>query len=263
MQKAVLVVILFILLPVVAAEAPREDESEFYFARLIYRNNGQRGNRMGGDACGGGGWRTDTPDADQKYAWGIQRLTGLRVHYDPRNPVHAVGILDPELFHHPFIYAVEPGSMDLNEEEAARLREYLLRGGFWHLDDFWGQCQLENVLEQLHKVFPDRDPQDIPLNHDVFHTFYDVDHIAQIPNISNARRIFRGDPNARTWEQPNDREPRILGIFDDHHRLMVVVTYNSDLGDAWEWLDDQEYPASLTTLAYREGIDFIMYSMTH
>ena len=96
MRKAVLVVTFFILLPVVAAEAPREDESEFYFARLIYRNNGQRGYSMGGDACGGGGWRTDTPDADQKYAWGIQRLTGLRVHYDPRNPVHAVGIMDPE-----------------------------------------------------------------------------------------------------------------------------------------------------------------------
>jgi len=122
---------------------------------------------------------------------------------------------------------------------------------------------LANVIEQLHKVFPDRDPEDIPLNHEIFHTFFDVDHIAQIPNISNARRIFRGDPNARTWEQPDDREPRILGIYDDRHRVMVVVTYNSDLGDAWEWQDDPEYPVSLTTLAYREGIDFIMYSMTH
>ena len=153
--------------------------------------------------------------------------------------------------------------MELNDEEAARLREYLLRGGFWHLDDFWGQCQLQNVVDQLHKVFPDRELEEIPLNNELFHTFFDVTTIAQVPNIGNARRIFRGDPSAHTWEQPGDREPRVLGLYDDNHRLMVVLTYNSDLGDAWEWMDDPEYPANITTQAYREGIDFIIYSMTH
>ena len=218
---------------------------------------------MGSDACGGGNWLTDTPDADEKYTWGIQRLTGIRVYYNPRSPVHPIRIMDPDLFNHPFIYAVEPGSMELDGEEAARLREYLLRGGFWHLDDFWGQCQLQNVVDQLHKVFPEYDLEDIPLSNELFHTFFDVGNIAQVPNVGNARRIFEGDPNAHTWEQPGDREPRVLGIYDDHHRLMVVATYNSDLGDAWEWMDDPEYPASITTQAYREGIDFIVYSMTH
>lgn len=263
MRKLLVLIPLLAFLTAPAAEPTADASPEFYFARLIYRSNGMRGYQQGGDACGGGSWRTDAPDADDSYIWGIQRMTAIRVHQDHANPVHAVGIMDDALFEHPFMYAVEPGSMDLDAGEAARLREYLLRGGFLHLDDFWGGCQLQNVVEQLRKVFPERVLEELPLDRDVFHVFLDVTEVAQIPNIRNARQMFRGDPGAHAWEQPGDRTPRILGIYDDHQRLMVVATYNSDLGDAWEWLNDPEYPVLLTSLAYREGIDFIMYSMTH
>src|SRR5215203_2845248 len=124
----------------VAAEVPSAGTPEFYWARLVYRSNNLRGYSLRGseDQCGGGGWRTDTPNADEKFTWGIQRMTGINVYHDQQRPVHPVEIMDPDLFRHPFIYTVEPGAMELDDEEAKQLREYMDRGGFWHLDDFWG-----------------------------------------------------------------------------------------------------------------------------
>ena len=153
--------------------------------------------------------------------------------------------------------------MTLNDAEAARLREYLLRGGFWHCDDFWGKREWNNLETQLAKVFPDRKIERLPLSHEIFHSFFSIDKVIQIPNVSNGERWKLSGGRTPTWERADDKEPGIFGISDDNGRLMVVITYNSDLGDAWEWMDDPDYPAEMTGQAYRMGMNFIIYAMTH
>ena len=202
----------------------------------------------------GGGWRTDYPASDCKFMWGVERLTRINAY---REAPHPMQLMDPEIFNFPYLYIVEPGQMTLSRDEATRLREFLLRGGFLHVDDFWGLYQLQNFSQQMSKVFPDRRLEPIPLTDEIFHTFFDVDTIMQIPNVRN------GCYGGATWESPTDTAPRILGIKDDSGRVMVIATYNSDLGDAWEHMDNACYPEKYSGQAYRMGIDFIIYAMSH
>jgi hypothetical protein len=201
----------------------------------------------------GWGWATDSPGADCKLMGVIHRLTGQHVYPNP----NYIEIMDPDLFKYPYSYIVEPGQMYFTPQEAARLREYLLRGGFLHLDDFWGLDQKENLETELKKVFPEYSIQPLPLNHEVFHTFFDIDQIIQTPNEGN------GCYGGQTWEQADDKEPRIYGISDDRGRLMVVITYNTDLGDAWEFMDLACYPEKYSGYAIRMGLNFMIYAMTH
>src|SRR6185503_3302228 len=189
-----------------------------------------------------------------KYMWGIDRMTNVRLSREP----HPVPIMDPELFHYPYIYAVEVGQMELSQREAERLREYLLRGGFWHCDDFWGLQELNQFLLQMKKVFPDRKVEELSLKHEIFHTFFDIDQVLQVPNVRNGDAYTRTGGRYPTYERSDDTEPRVLGISDDNGRLMVLITYNSDLGDAWEWMDDPDYPALFTGYAYRLGMNSII-----
>jgi Domain of unknown function (DUF4159) len=259
-----------------ALAADQNQPSEFYFTRLVYtQNNAARGRFGFGSAftmpkpevqftCPefggrnffppqGWGWATDYPGADCKFMGGIHRLTGMRV--DP-NP-NVIAIMDDDLFKFPYVYAVEVGQMYLSDEEAARLREYLLRGGFLHVDDFWGLRQQEIFEAQIRKVFPDRPIEVLPLTHPLFHTFFDIDTVMQIPGQGD------GCYGGQTWQEPDDTEPRIYGIRDDDGRIMVLITYNSDLGDAWEYMDLRCYPEKYSGQAYRMGLNFMIYAMTH
>ena len=252
-----------------ADEAPN-----FYFTRLVYTQNpygGRRGNRAtmappdiqfrcpefgGGNffPLQGWGWATDYPGGDCKFMGAIHRLTGIAVHPNP----NVMPILDKSLFKFPFSYAVEVGQMYLSTEDAKRLREFLLRGGFLHVDDFWGPDQLENFEEQIAKVFPDHKLERLPVSHPVFHTFFDVEEVLQPPNQRNGCLN-----DGQTWEDNRDREPVVFGISDDDGRLMVVATYNADLGDAWEYMDLPCYPAKFSGYAYRMGLNIMIYAMTH
>lgn len=238
---------------------------DFYFMRLIYSDSrGQTMARPAPFACpelGGGdffpaqgwSWATDYPGADCKYMDGVNRLTGVIVHPDP----HVRSILDEDFFDFPYGYIVEPGGMYLSEREAARLAEYLLRGGFVHIDDFWGLGERANVETQLRKVFPDRRLEVLPMSHPVFSAFFQIDEVIQVPNRSNGCR------GGRTWEDSSDIDPKIYGISDDDGRLMVLLTYNSDLGDAWEYLDLPCYPTETAVRALQMGVNFMVYAMTH
>jgi hypothetical protein len=246
-----------------------DDSPEFYFTRLVYTENfrGFRGTwpkpafewtcpEFGGGNFfprQGRGWAIDYPAGDCKFMGGIARLSNIRVHPNP----NATAIMDENLFQFPYLYAVAVGGMYLSDREAARLRQHLLRGGFLHADDFWGRRQLGNFAEQMRKVFPDRPLEQLPLTHPVFHTFFDIGTVMQIPNRSNG---CYGGP---TWEQPDDIVPRVYGISDDQGRLMVVATYNSDLGDAWEYMDLACYPEEYSGMAYRVGLNFMIYAMSH
>jgi hypothetical protein len=251
------------------ADFDSETPPDFYFTRLVYDENGGRGGwtmakpdfEFTCPEFGGGnffprqgwGWATDYPGGDCKFMGGVHRLTGIRVHPDP----HVMEIMDDDLFKFPYVYAVEVGGMYLSDRQAARLREYLLRGGFLHVDDFWGLRERANFAAQIRKVFPDRPLEQLPLTHEVFHTFFDIDTVIQIPNRGN------GCAGGETWESWDDTKPAMYGISDDSGRLMVVVTYNSDLGDAWEYMDLACYPEMYAGQAYRMGINFMIYAMTH
>jgi hypothetical protein len=247
-------------------------EPEYYYTRVMYTGIGtpERGGPTPvryaplqnfhcsdlerGEGGLGGGWRTDYPASDCKFIWGVERLTGIKAY---REAPHPMELKDPEIFNFPYLYIVEPGQMILSKDEAGRLREHLLRGGFLHADDFWGIYQLENFAEQMTKVFPERKLEPVPLTDEIFHVFFDVDTIMQIPNVGNACN------GRQTWESPTDTMPRIFGIRDDKSRLMVIATYNSDLGDAWEHMDNGCYPEKYSGQAYRMGINFVIYAMTH
>lgn len=238
--------------PGAAEERPaaREMPGEFQFARLHYAAN-----RYGRARGGGWGrrevWQTDWPDAEHHFVKGISRLTRI----DAARNGHIVSALDENIFDYPWIYAVEVGYWTLNEQEAGRLRDYLLRGGFLMVDDFHGTFEWAGFVASMERVFPDRPIVDIPEGDAAFHVVYDLDHRIQIPS-----RMY--SYTGRTWEK-DGFTPHWRGIYDDDGRLMVAINHNMDIGDAWEHADWPDYPENMTALAYRFGINYLVYAMTH
>ena len=153
------------------------------------------------------------------------------------------------------MYVLEVGSLSLNEEQAKAVREYLLSGGFMVIDDFWGSWEWENFEEQMNRVFPDRPIVPVATSHPVFHAFYDISEVLQVPNVYQAQ----GGP---TYEG-DGKVPHVRGIFDDQQRLMVLINWNTDLGDAWEWADNPNYPLRYSTYAYEMAINFVIYGMSY
>src|SRR3954463_4513532 len=221
---------------------------EFQFARLIYSENPSmsRGWRFGAQR-----WTTDSPAAEIHLSQGIHRLT--RVSTAPEGT--AIALEDENLFDHPFLYAVEVGGWDLSQKEAARLREYLERGGTLIVDDFHGSYEWAGFMESLSRVFPDREVVDIPDDDPIFHVLYDLNDRPQIPGLGS---VLRGV----TYEQDGYR-PHWRGVYDDSNRLAVIINFNMDMGDAWENADNPDYPQPLTGIAYRFAINYLLYAMSH
>ena len=225
------------------------DGSEFVFARLQYGGGGGLANF---GRRGYGAWSVDWPEADSHFMLGIDRLSNIRVVLDD---YVSVAPLDPALFDYPLVYAVEVGRWYLSQEEADQLREYMERGGFLVVDDFWGSNEWAYFYRELQKIFPEREVELLAQSHPVFHSFYDIDELLQVPSI----RICNGGP---TWQR-DGVTPQALAVFDDARRPMMVINFNTDLGDAWEHADNPCYPHLYSGFAYRMGINLIVYSMTH
>jgi hypothetical protein len=219
---------------------------EFFFTRAIFSSYRGRG------YWGRGAWSTDYPKADRQFLVVIKRLLGLDA-YDYEN---AVRLTDPEIRSFPFLYALEVGWMDLTQDEIHGLRDYLNAGGFLVIDDFWGTREWEVFEYNIRKVLPGRAIVEIPPSHEIFRTFYEITEIKQVPNVRQGRS---GGP---TWER-DGYEPRVRGIFDEQGRLMVLINWNTDLGDAWEWAEDPFYPLEYSTFAYEMGANMIVYGMSH
>ncbi len=142
--------------------------------------------------------------------------------------------------------------------QAAKLREYLLRGGFLMLDDFWGSEEWDRFNESMRRVFPDRQIVEIDNRDAIFHTIYDLDDRYQIPGewaLARGMTYRNGDQGGAT--------PHWQGIYDDQNRVMVAISYNSDIGDSWEWADSPEYPEKYSALGIRIGVNDVVYAMTH
>ena len=232
---------------------------EFRLARLAYNDSAAMGG-FGFGRRGGGSWTTDAPEAEYHLSQGIRRLTRINT-IDPEKDdvVLPVQPLDPKLSEYPFLYAVEVGRWYLDDAEAAALRDYLLRGGLLMVDDFHGSLQWEGFMESMRRVFPEREVVDIPADNEIFRMAYDLQkQVADQVQIPGVFALMGG----RTYEQ-DGVDPKWRGIFDDEGRLMVVINFNMDLGDAWEHADSPEYPQPLTALAYRFAISYALYAMTH
>jgi len=219
----------------------RQPNGEFNFVRLVYSGGNDLDN-----------WTTDFPKADRQLLLGLRRISNL--DYISEEP-KAISISDPELFRYPFCYAVEVGMMRLSDSEAKTLREYLLRGGFLAVDDFHGEAEWQSFAQQMKRVFPEYDPVDLSVSHPIFHCFYNIESLIQIPGL---QYLYTGSMSEQGGTTPHYR-----AIVARDGRIMVMINHNSDLGDAWEWADEPAYSSLFSTRAYQLATNYIVYSMTH
>ena len=219
---------------------------EFYFSRVAYR--GYRGYYGRG-----GSWATDFPKADRIFLSFIDRLLP---NLDAFEQEFVVQLHEADLRRFPFLYALEVGAMSLSPPEIEGLRSYLLAGGFLVIDDFWGTREWQNFEYEIRQVLPEFDIVDLAIDHPIFTTFYEIEEIIQVPNVGN------GIGGYQTHER-DGYIPVVRGIHDENGRLMVIINWNTDLGDAWEWADNPRYPLKYSTYAYEMGVNFIVYAMSH
>jgi hypothetical protein len=234
-----------------------QQKTEFAFARLMYPQVAGRFRGFG--SYGNGDWRRglsiwtqDYPRADRHFSQAVRRLTRV----DVRSVEQPVNLDDgDDVYNWPWLYAVQTGRWNLTDEQAAKLRDYLLRGGFFMCDDFWGDQDWEVFMRSMSRVFPDREVVDIDDRDSIFHVIYDLDNRYQVPG---ARYLSTG-----VTEKCQGCPPHWRGIYDDKGRLMVAMSPNSDIGDSWEWADDPRYDEKFSALGIRIGVNYIVYAMTH
>ncbi len=227
----------------------------FQFCRVVFRTI------QGGD---GGDWSVDWPRADENLSIRLSELTKTPVAMDNGgNPeILLIQLSDPLLFHCPFIMMTEVGNTFLDELEAKNLREYLQKGGFLWADDFWGEYAWQIWESQIRKVLPSGQYPfvDLPLGHQIFHSVFTVAKFPQIPSIG-----AWGGPGGNTSERGADSAvPHARAIVDDHQRIMVLITHNTDFGDSFEREgDNHQYFIEFSVPGYAFGINALIYSMTH
>jgi Domain of unknown function (DUF4159) len=219
---------------------------EWVFARFMYRAvYGWRGERLPN-------WTIDYPRSDRHLSAAVRRLTQIQAR-SVEQPVAAED--EDDIYNWPWLYGVEVGHWDLTDLQAAKLRDYLNRGGFFMCDDFHGTVEWETFVASMKKVFPDRPIVELPDSDPIFHTVYDLEDRYQVPGeqFVYTHRVYEKD----------GIQPRWRGIYDDHGRLVVAICHNMDLGDSWEHADSPEYPEQFSALGFRIGVNYVVYAMTH
>lgn len=230
-------------------------DGRFNFCRVMFRSG-----RFGD----GGRWSVDYPRADINLSIRLSELTRVPVSMDAANdPNHVVvDLTDPMLFRCPFVMMTEVGSAYFDELEAERLREYLLKGGFLWVDDFWGSRAWEHWANEISKVLPPGQfpVVDLTLEHDIFRMLFDVQVLPQIPSIN-----FWAGSGGRTSERGSDSaQPQPRAIVDPAGRIMVFMTHNTDIGDSWEReADDPGFFYRFSVDGYAVGINAVLYALTH
>ena len=224
-------------------------QPSFTFVRIKYSGQRPHSSRI---------WATDFPDSDLNFSARFQKETGLKT--DPDGKV--LELTDARLKQYPFIYIVEGGRLELSAAEIRSLREYLLGGGFLMVDDFWGEPEWKSFYTEMKRVFPERVPVELGLDHPIFHCYYDIRQKPQVPNFIIG---IRSQTTGVTWEREDAKEPHYRGLFDDRGRLMAVFCHNTDLGDGWERDGESEYYFKEFSLkkAYPMGINIVVYALTH
>jgi hypothetical protein len=197
-------------------------------------------------------WAIDGPAAEQNLTRRLRSATAIEVE----EPL-VLTLDDPKLWEQGWIYMVEPGNLRLKDNEVGILREFLLRGGTLTFDDFHGPYEWDNLVKEMRRVFPERQIVELQPPHPIYSVFYNISAYPQVPGLGS---FFAG----RTWEK-GGFVPHLRAILDDHERPMVLINWNTDMGDGVEWSNAEEYPGYVkyTAEAYRMFINEIIYSLTH
>src|SRR5579863_6283289 len=236
------------------------EEADFAFARLMYPESEISANygfgfsrRARGDwRQGYTYWTQDYPRADRHFLQALRRVTRI----DARAVEQPVNLDDgDDVYNWPWLYAVQVGHWALTDQQAAKLRDYLLRGGFFMCDDFHGTHEWDVFISGMSRVFPDRQIVEIDNRDPIFHTIFDLDDRYQVPGeqVLYTHQVWENDGYEARWR----------GIYDDKGRLMVAICHNMDLGDSWEHADNPLYPERYSALGIRIGVNYIVYAMTH
>ncbi len=226
-----------VMLPATNAAQAQADYG-FRFVRIRFDDGtGGRG------TFGGAAWAHDFPTAEENFHIALKRTTAIHVE----EPYVVLDLSDDRIFEHPVLYLCEPGYWTLNEKELQNLRSYLERGGFILFDDFRGDYEWMNLYEQMKRVFPDIEPSELLPEHPIWSIYYDVDPVAA-PSLVRGFGGFHGDD-------------RYLGYFDDKGRLMALANHNQDIGDGWEYPNNNFDNAS--TVSFQMGINFVIWALSH
>jgi hypothetical protein len=231
------------------------EDGAFTFCKLMYTQ--VRYEDMGV------GWATDYPYAGTNLTVRLSELTKAPVSLDQQgNPYRwVVRLTDDALFDCPFLMGSDVGTLAFSPAERAKLREYLLKGGFLWVDDFWGTPAWQNWSYEIGQVLPEFKIQDVPLDHALLHSLYDVNKIPQITNI----QFWRSSGGLITSERGSDSPyAELKMIANEKGRILVVMTHNTDVGDSWEREgEDHEFFLQFSPDGYALGVDVMMYMMTH
>jgi hypothetical protein len=242
---------------------PPADLSKFTFTRGAYDSVGGFGDAYYQyDGRVWARWETDYPEGDENFGSRLKQLTRINVNANAAKRTFDA----KDLGDMPFLYVADPGWMTLTKAEQVGLRNYLANGGFVWVDDFWGDGEWQNWVEMMRLVLPNVQWSEITPKHPIFHTVFDVNEMPQIPALPFAMR------NSGTAESPGMHKfpggstdtAHMRGWYDDKGRLLVVATYNTDLGDGFEReAYGQWYFETFSTKAYMLGINIVMYALTH
>lgn len=228
---------------------------EFNFCRVMFSSN-RREKR---------GWDTDYPGAEINFSVRLAELTKTRVTQQPDGRAAefvVVRLTDQALFQCPFVLMEDAGTASFNEQEVVQFREYLLKGGFVFVADYWGPYAQRQFDEQIGRVLPRTEYPivDLPMDHPIWHTQFNLDHLPQMPSIQSWRRSGGGDTERGVAQGSQSAR----GIADERGRLMVVMIHNSDVPDGWEReAEDAEYFYRFSPDAYAVGINVVLYGLTH
>jgi len=239
--------------------APRQTQApadpsyngQFTFVRVRFGDYEQDIRSMGFGRWGRGRdppWRHDYPDAETNFAK-ILDATTLLDTYMGGNSSRILTLDDPALFQYPIAYIIEVGYWQPSDSEVANLRRYLLKGGFLIVDDFRGEREIQNFMYHMRRVLPESQVQLMPPDHEIFNSFFRIE-----------------DPHELVppygWEVPE-----YLGIFENNDpvdgRVMVMINWNQDLQEYWEFSDRGYYPIDLSNEAYKFGVNYLIYAYTH
>jgi hypothetical protein len=220
------------------------EKTEFAWGRLRYRSN------RDGYYWRGSRWGVDANKSDRQFIQGLRRLT--RIH--ARSVEQIVDVDSNDLFDWPWLYAVGVGDWIFSESQATRLREFFERGGFLMVDDFHNEREWAQFMIGIERILPGHTVVEVENNDTILHTVYDLSERVRVPglNVVHGSQIERGGV-----------DPHWRAVLDQHGRVVVAICFNMDLGDAWEWADIPDYPERYASLAYRIGVNYIIYAMTH
>lgn len=218
-------------------------DGEYHFVRIAFQSG--RGSRGGfGRRRGGAMWAHDYPRADQNFLAILDETTNIVTR---RSASNVYTFLDDDLLRNPIAYIVEPGFWNPGDEEVERLGEYLRKGGFLMVDDFRGGRELANLEFHLKRALPELDMLQVTEAHEIFDSFFRIVPQDVVPP-------YGGYPPA--W----------YGIYEDNDvtkRLMVIINANNDMAEYWEFSDYGYYPIDLANEAYKLGVNYVVYAMTH